>query len=827
MIAEKIIRPSSSSWSSPVVLVRKKSGEVRFCIDYRRLNSVTERDGYPLPRVEDVLGRLSGAKYFSSLDLESGFWQMAVAEEHREKTAFVTPDGLFEFLRLPFGLCALGDAGLVLNTKKCVFGAKKIVHLGHVVDSHGISPDPAKTEAIVKFPKPRNVTELRAFLGLASFYRSFIPGFAETARPLHSLLKKDANVKEEWAGVHEKAMAELKEKLVTAPVLVCDDGVSELELQTDASVKGIGAVLILNKDGKANPITFISRKLSKAEENYHANELECLALVWALGKLRHFVYGRPLLVKTDSSALCWLFKKKEVNANVVADTLSRAPVDSANEDELSGDVIAVIQAGGYSSQEIALLQHADKDIKQIVLTLQGFSSEGGRPLLLVVPSIIRKEVIKECHDAPDGGHRGIEKTLNRVSQRFWWKGVQSSVKSYVQSCYFCQTFKPRVGLKAGKLRSIPPPEEMFHTLVCIDYLSRWVEAKPVISTGVEEVIVFLEEAVFLHHGVPTRLVSDKGPCFTSLAFASFCGKWNLRHTQASAEHPETNGLVEKMNGSIASTLAAFVNFTHSDWDEKVARAIFSINTSKQSTTEITPFELVFGRPAVLAVENAFPWPPSTPVSPQRRMEAVAQWRKTARRLIVVRQRKSKKIYDQFRKPDPSFLPGELVLIARRPKTKGKTKKFSRRFIGPYQVNRQVSSVCYSVEDLPCNRKKRLWRRFNAHVSQMRRFSVRRETDWCPEENVFNDTSDDSDTETPALSQEPGKQLTDTGNRAVPDASGENEHQIPPFEPIPQTQLITTRAGRACRLRNMTYSVPVTVDIVYQGAAKSCKQHYSD
>ena len=157
------------------------------------------------------------------------------------------------------------------------------------------------------------MTELQAFLGLASFYRSFIPRFAETARPLHSLLKKDADVKEDWADVHDKAMAELKEKLLAAPVLVCDNGTSELELQTDASVKGIGAVFILNKDGKVNPITFISRKLSKAEKNYHANELEYLALVWALGKLRHFVYGRPLLVKTDSSALCWLSRKKEVN----------------------------------------------------------------------------------------------------------------------------------------------------------------------------------------------------------------------------------------------------------------------------------------------------------------------------------------------------------------------------------------------------------------------------------------------------------------------------------------------------------------------------------
>ena len=170
--------------------------------------------------------------------------------------------------RLNKVLTALGYAGLVLNTKRCVFGAKKIVHLGHVVESHCISPDPAKTEAIVTFPRPRNVTEMRAFLGLASFYRSFIPRFAMTAWPLHPLLKKDADVKEDWADVHDKAMAELKEKRVTAPVFVCDDGTSELELQTDVSVKGIGAVLILIKDGRANPITFISRKLRKDEENY-------------------------------------------------------------------------------------------------------------------------------------------------------------------------------------------------------------------------------------------------------------------------------------------------------------------------------------------------------------------------------------------------------------------------------------------------------------------------------------------------------------------------------------------------------------------------------
>jgi hypothetical protein len=177
----------------------------------------------------------------------------------------------------------------------------------------GIHPDPAKTKAIANFSRRINVTQLRAFLGMASFYRSFMPGFAENAKLLYALLKKKADVVKDWSAIHENAMQELKHKLVSAPVLVCDDGISQFELQTDASVKGIGAVLLLKKNDESHPITFISRKLSDAERNYHANELECLALVWALGKLRHYVYGRPVLVKTDSSALCYLFKKKDVN----------------------------------------------------------------------------------------------------------------------------------------------------------------------------------------------------------------------------------------------------------------------------------------------------------------------------------------------------------------------------------------------------------------------------------------------------------------------------------------------------------------------------------
>lgn len=149
--------------------------------------------------------------------------------------------------------------------------------------------------------------------------------------------------------------------------------------------------------------------------------------------------------------------------------------------------------------------------------------------------------------------------------------------------------------------------------------------------------------------------------------------------------------------------------------------MFSINTAKQSTTETTPFELVYARPAVMPIESTFPWPPTTPQSHDERMRTGSRWRKVARRHIIIRQRKRKRYSDRFRKPDPILLPGGLVLIARRPKTKGKTKKFDRRFIGPYQIHQRVSATCYVVEDLPCNRKKLFWWRFNAYSSQIQGF----------------------------------------------------------------------------------------------------------
>ena len=834
MLESDVIEPSNSPWSSPVVLAPKADGSLRFCIDYRRVNAVVTKDVYPLPVMDDILTYLSGARFFSSMDLEWGFWQIPVAEEHRHKTAFVTTDGLFQFKRLPFGLhtsppnfqrlmdrvltglkweqclCylddilvfaytleehnqrlgrvlqAIGDAGMTLNPKKCLFATDKVVFLGYEVDWQGIRPNSKKVAAIRDFPRPDSVSKLRSFLGMASFYRKFVSNFASIAGPLHGLLKKNADVRRDWREEHDEAINTLKEKLCNPPVLVHDDGESPLELRTDASQVGLGAVLMVNRDGALHPITYISKTLDPAEKKYHSNELECLALVWALDKLKHHTYGRPCLVHTDSSALTWLHRKKNLDKsgrlarwilqlqnhdisikhlkgknNSVADFLSRNPVESFN---------AIITAG-YSARDLEVMQRADPEIKSLVMKMLGVEEsspklrEGykihqgvlykrnnglGRKLLLVVPSIMRKDLIEECHDTPLSGHHGREKTLARLTSRFYWKGMDKSVSAYVASCPFCQLYKSWGGPPEGKLCPIPPPKRTFqiwgldhlgpfkvtesrkdHIIVAVDYLTKWVEAEAVPSTAAGPVIKFLEK-IFFRHGFPQRLISDRGPAFGSQEFAAFVKRWNITHTVASAEHPQTNGLVEKVNRALAATLAAFVNTTHTDWDVKLDQAVFAINSAKQSTIQISPYELVYGRTPLIPLDFKFPTTFGDEGSPGEYLDKIANWRKTARRLIMKRQKKMKAYEDQSRKENRTYKAGDLVIVARRRVYVGKTKKFVSRSVGPYQIAKRVSKTCYTVEDLPHNRRKRIYRRFNAHVSQLHPYRSRYEVDWKPE-----------------------------------------------------------------------------------------------
>ena len=327
MLEKGIIRESTSPWSSPIILVKKKDGEMRFCVDYRKLNSVTVGHAHPLPRVDDILDSLGNSHYFSTLDLKSAYWQISVEEKDRHKTAFVTQRGLFEFNRMPFGLVnapttfqrgfnehynrlktvleRLRSHNLRVKLAKCTIAAPQVAFLGHVVTVSGIMPDPAKIEAVNNITSPRNIRDIRSFLGLTGYYRKFIPGFSSIAMPLLQLTQKAAQFN--WTHACEQVFQRLKHLLCSAPILAYSDFSQAFILQTDASDYGVGAVLSqLDELGNEKVIAYASKALSPREQKYSTTEKEAFAVVFGTAHFRVYLLGRHFKLVTDHSALRWL-----------------------------------------------------------------------------------------------------------------------------------------------------------------------------------------------------------------------------------------------------------------------------------------------------------------------------------------------------------------------------------------------------------------------------------------------------------------------------------------------------------------------------------------
>ena len=357
MLQQGIVEPCASPWSSNVVLVRRKDGKYRFCVDYRQLNSITYQDVYPLPRIENCLDALDGASWFSTLDLRSGYWQVRQDPRDADKTAFITRRGCFLFKTMSFGLTnapsvfqrlmdlvlsglaweiclvylddviifstdfdehirrlklvldRLRNANLKLKPSKCSFLQRQVKFLGHVVSGRGVQTDPEKVAAVRDWPIPRNVTDVRMYIGFCSYYRKFICRFADIAAPLYNLMRKQ--VRFEWSAECQVAFDRLKEALVSSPVLAQPRHDGQFILDTDASMVGIGAVLSQMQDGQERVVAYSSRRLSDAERRYSVTRLELLAVVYGLRQYRQYLLGRHFLIRTDHAALQWLQRVPE------------------------------------------------------------------------------------------------------------------------------------------------------------------------------------------------------------------------------------------------------------------------------------------------------------------------------------------------------------------------------------------------------------------------------------------------------------------------------------------------------------------------------------
>lgn len=773
-LANSIVQPSLSDYASPVVLVKKKDGTTRLCVDYRKLNTKIIKDRYPLPLIEDQLDALQGSRVFSTLDLKNGFFHVPIDRDSRKYTAFIVPDGQYEFLYVPFGLCnspavfqkfinvvfkeltnkkkviiymddliipslnyedgvenlkmvlrVAEEFGLNINWKKCSFLQTRIEFLGHIIEDGSIRPSERKTEAVMKFPQPQNFKQNQSFLGLAGYFRKFIPNYSIIARPLTNLLKSNVNF---HFGEEEKfAFTKLKTILSNGPVLKLYRLQAETELHTDASMYGFGAILLQrdSDDNKFYPVYFASGKTTPAESRYSSYELEVLAIVKALRKFRVYLLGISFKIVTDCQAFTLTMRKRDLCVRVArwallleefnykiehragnslkhVDALSRNPLPACMlVDECEDSIITRIRKAQCEDESLKPIFEA-ANVKQ----LSGFVVRNGllfkeveNDVKLIVPRSMQTQIIRRVHE---NGHFGSAKTEILVRKDYWFTDLKSKVEKIVRNCVPCILAERKHGRQEGFLHSIdkgnvpldayhvdhlgplPSTRKSYkHIFVVVDAFSKFVWLYATKTTATAEVIEWLKKqsAIF---GNPRRIISDRGTAFTSHDFREYCKSEAIEHILITTGMPRANGQVERVNRTLIPIVTKLSAPKPEEWYRYLDITQKFLNATPHRSIGTTPFRLLFGVC------------PRIKDNPDIRELIEKEWvdmfqsnreelRNQAKESILKIQRENRRGYDKRRKKARQYREGELVAIKRT--QCGPGLKFASKYLGPYRVEK--------------------------------------------------------------------------------------------------------------------------------------------
>ncbi|KAK2726993.1 hypothetical protein QYM36_007738 [Artemia franciscana] len=608
------IEEGDGPYAAPVILIKKKNGEYRKAVDYRKLNKDTVKDCYSLPVIQDILDRMANSRCFSVMDSISGFYQVPVDPNHRDKTGFITPFGLFRFKRAPFGLCNMPSTFQRLMDR--VF--KSLLHKTLECFLDDLISDTEKYRTPSK-----------------CFRTSFCK---ELSSPLTELTKK--NVPFEWTELHSSAFNSLKEKLISSPILGLPRiGKGDYVLACEASNSAIAAKLSQVQDGREVVIHYGSRRLNKVEQNYSVTEKECLSVVYFTKLYRQYLYGVRFKVETDHLSLKWLLATKEPagrtdrwvlslqdldfevayrpgSQNKVPDPLSRLPVVNAVVD--SDSFLILPQA--IDMEELRKAQKADRfcssivkylafkhimplDVEKLVIReIQNFVIENGvlchvstvsgkcrkreYRLVPVTPNNIAPKIMEYFHYSPYAGHFSTAKTFSRLKDRVFFPSMYSIYKRYCKSCLTCISRKSMNVTRKAPLQELPLLSNVLemisidlvgpspktvngntYFLSILDYFTRHIHLVNIVDAKAQTVLRTLVENYCHIFGFPTSILSDNGSHFKNQEFQDFCHKLGINHLFTSPEHAQSNGALERRHREVASILSQYVNQQHrGDWD---------------------------------------------------------------------------------------------------------------------------------------------------------------------------------------------------------------------------------------------------------------------